>query len=269
MFNIPSFFGFRAGSGVSYDPDALAFFGRVDAATATTDFLTVTEKDAVNDLVLQMKSDLIWTSMKAIYPMVGGGTGTLAQKQAACEQNLVSSSFTGTFSSGWTFASTGVTPTNAYMITGLAPSGNLSQNSAHVSSYIRGTNAANQIYMGSKDAGSNLIYVLNFGFVAVNNGDQAATNLAGQNGFLLNTRTSITNLVQYRNATAVNTLSVTSTGLNTQPIWIGAYNNNGAILFPSNNEIAFSSIGDGLSTLEESDFYTAVNTFQTTLLRNV
>ena len=50
--------------------------------------------------------------MKAIYPMVGASA-------AACAQNLKSSSFTGTFTSGWTFASSGVTPngTSAYFNT--------------------------------------------------------------------------------------------------------------------------------------------------------
>jgi hypothetical protein len=65
--------------------------------------------------------------MKAIYPMVGASA-------AACAQNLKSSSFTGTFSSGWTFASTGVTPngTSAYMDTTFLPSTSFTNNNTHI-----------------------------------------------------------------------------------------------------------------------------------------
>lgn len=88
------------GSTTLNDADAQAFFNRVSAAGGT---LTATEQDAVNTLVFQMKAAGIWTGMKAIYPMVGSSA-------AACAQNLKSASFTGTFSSGWTFSSTGATP---------------------------------------------------------------------------------------------------------------------------------------------------------------
>jgi hypothetical protein len=91
--------GFTASSGGGFDPDAQAFFDRVTTAGGS---LTTTEKNATNQLVLDMKSAGIWSSMKAVYPMVGASA-------AACAQNLRSSSFTGTFSSGWTFASSGVT----------------------------------------------------------------------------------------------------------------------------------------------------------------
>jgi hypothetical protein len=38
---------------------------------------------------------------------------------------------------------------------------------------------------------------------------------------------------------------------------------------PSNRECAFSSIGDGLTDTQASNFYTAVQAFQTTLSRQV
>jgi hypothetical protein len=95
----------------AFDADAQAFFNRVTAAGGS---LTATEQTAVNTLVLELKGYSIWSSMKAIYPMVGASA-------AACAQNLKSASFTGTFTSGWTFASTGVTPngTSAFMNTTL------------------------------------------------------------------------------------------------------------------------------------------------------
>ena len=114
--------------GPVYDPDAQAFFNRVSSAEGT---LSTTEKTAVNQLVLDMKSANIWTAMKAVYPMVGASA-------AACAQNLKSSSFTGTFTSGWTFASTGATPngTSAYFNTTFA-SNLLSNGSTHMSYYSK------------------------------------------------------------------------------------------------------------------------------------
>ena len=253
--------GFLASSIGQFDADAQAFFNRVTTAGGS---LSTTEKNAVNTLVIQMKTDGIWTKMKAIYPMVGASG-------AACAQNLKSSSFTGTFNGGWTFSSTGALPNGStgYMDTGLIPNVDLQQNSSHLSVYIRGTNTDNQIYIGGRGASTGILnYILNFGFIAINNGDTATTVDRGQ-GLYVNSRTSSTNLLRIKDGVVGNTLTVTSTGLHERPLWLGAYNNNNTILFPSKNQNAFASIGDGLDATEASNFYTAVQAFQTTLSRNV
>ena len=87
----------QVGAQIVSDADAQAYINRVYTAGGT---LTNTEANAVNQLTIDMKAAGVWTAMKAVYPMVGSSA-------AACAQNLKSSSFTGTFSSGWTFASTG------------------------------------------------------------------------------------------------------------------------------------------------------------------
>jgi len=46
-------------------------------------------------------------------------------------------------------------------------------------------------------------------------------------------------------------------------------NQNGTPASYSIRQCAFASIGDGLTDAESSNFYTAVNTYQTTLSRNV
>ena len=126
---LPTQLGLIGSSDFGIDADAQAFFDRVTAATGT---LSATEKSAINTLVVQMKADNIWNSMKAIYPMVGSSA-------AACAQNLKSSSFTGSFTSGWTFASTGVTPngTSAYFDTFFIPSVEFSGANASISVYTR------------------------------------------------------------------------------------------------------------------------------------
>ena len=272
MFNVPSFFGFKGGAG--FDPDALAFFARVDAATGVSDYLTSTEKSAVNDLVIQMKSDGIWTKMKAIYPMVGGGNGTLVQNQASCEQNLVSASFTGAFTSGWTFASTGVTPngTSAYMDTGLIPNNDLQLNDVHGSSYIRNNVVVDGPVFSSENAGfSNGFYIwprYSSSIYSIRANDDTSSQGASSDsrGFWILRRNSSTVKTLWRNSSQFGTHNVNSTNLNTSSIYLGASRNNSNY---STFQNAFTSFGDGLTDTEASNFYTAVQAFQTTLSRAI
>jgi hypothetical protein len=139
--NTTYYYRVRAALGV--DEDAVAFFGRVYTAGGS---LTYTEVTATQQLVADMKAASIWTPMKAIYPMVGASA-------AACAQNLKSSSFTGTFTSGWTFASTGVTPngTSAYMDTAMNQSTNLSNDSVSLCYYSRTNSTLNAFDIGGNN----------------------------------------------------------------------------------------------------------------------
>jgi hypothetical protein len=248
-------------SGGGFDPDAQAFFDRVTTAGGT---LTTTEKNATNQLVLDMKSAGIWSAMRAVYPMVGASA-------AACAQNLKSSSFTGTFTSGWTFASTGVTPngTSAFMQTNLSPSANLALNSVHMSYYSRTNIISNQMEMGSYIGSTNLCYLIfnynNTGFSAINCADAPRTSPANPTtGLLIGSRISSTEEKYYTNNVSQTRVGASVT-LNTNQMYIGAGNSG----LYSSKECAFSSIGDGLTDTQASNFYTAVQAFQTTLSRQV
>lgn len=264
MFNAPSFFGFRSGS--AFDADAQAFFNRVTTAGGT---LSATEQIAVNTLVLQMKADGIWTKMKAIYPMVGASA-------AACAQNLKSSSFTGTFTSGWTFASTGVTGngTSAYMDTTLIPSVELSLNSTHLSFYSRTNSPSNGMAdIGSRGSNSNwtLIEVYSNTFYNLINQNTTSSNnsMTTTLGHFVGSRTASNAIEGYRNGTSFGTHTTISGSLSDRSITIAVMNNSPSPQFYSSREYAFASIGDGLTNTEASDFYTAVQAFQTTLSRQV
>ena len=269
MFNIPSFMGFdKAGFG---DPDAAAFFARVTAAGGS---LSATEKAAVNTLVVQMKADGIWSGMKAIYPMVGASA-------AACAQNLKSSSFTGTFSSGWTFASTGVTPngTSAYFDTTLNSSTQLTKTTAHLSTYIRtNSNSGSPYDIGNSGDltatvtptflitrySTNAVY---FGLADTS----YATSIASTNslGFWCGATNGSSTQTLYKNGSSIKTGTQASGNFANNNLYIGANNGNGTASLFSNKETAFASIGDGLSGTNVSNFNTAVQAFQTTLSRNV
>ncbi len=251
--------------GTFTDADAQAFFNRVTAAGGT---LNVTEQNAVNTLTLSLKSAGIWTLMKAIYPMVGASA-------AACSQNLVSSSFTGTFSSGWTFTSLGVTPngTSAYMNTQLTPSVSLSLNNTHLSFYSRTDNANGSIADLGSFGNSNYTLIELFGSSFYNLINQSSTtsnnSMTTSLGHFLGTRTTSTLLKSYRNGSSFGSHTITSGGLSNSTLTLAAFNNAGTIQFYSNRQYSFASIGAGLSDAQAFDFYSAIQAFQTSLSRQV
>jgi hypothetical protein len=259
--------GIIASQLAGFDADAQAFFDRVTTAGGS---LSNTEKTAVNKLVLDMKSYSIWSKMKAIYPMVGASS-------AACAQNLKSSSFTGTFNGGITYASTGITGngTTGFMNTSFIPSTNLSTSSGHWSFYCR-TNSANAgIYeIGSSQTSSSgpynalIIKFSNSNFYAAY-GDYSLTyNNANSQGFYIVNRNSSTITTGFKNNTKVINSSQTAT-LSNIAFYILAENVANISASHSNRECAFATFGNGLSDTEASNFYTAVQAFQTTLARQV
>ena len=258
-----------SGGGASFDADAQAFFDRVTTAGGS---LTTTEKNATNQLVLDMKSAGIWSSMKAIYPMVGASA-------AACAQNLKSASFTGSFTSGWTFASTGATPngTSAYMNTGLIANTDLTLNSVCVSYYSRNTNAVLQEVMGAFNSGSQNIQLVpndslgNCAFITYDGaGGKVSGAFSSYQAMIIGSRTSASSSKLYRNSTTIASITTSAGTQPTIPVFLGAVSisSSSAVLF-STYECAFSSIGDGLNDTQTSNLYTAVQAFQTTLSRQV
>lgn len=261
------------GSISGIDADWLAYYNRVIAAGGS---LTTTEQNATKTLVADLKSYGIWSAMRAVYPMVGASAN-------ACKQNLVSSSFTGSFSTGWTFASTGVTPngTSAYMDTAFNP--NLfTANNCHLSYYSRTNSTSSTIREIGVNNPSSAAYNPEFSiYVKDNSNNGGGTSLGDYNisciastlnsdYFAIASRTSATSIKLYKNnttlASATNSNSLTSCALN---IYIGCVNFGGTAGRFTNRQCAFASIGDGLTDTQASNFYTAVQAFQTTLSRQV
>ena len=246
------------GGGGGFDADAQAFFDRVTTAGGS---LTTTEKNATNQLVLDMKSAGIWSSMKAIYPMVGASA-------AACAQNLKSSSFTGTFTSGWTFASTGVTGNgvSAYFDTALNWNANTSLNDVSVGSYLRTVDLlTNPGYYGVVQGGAyTLIATRTSCDYYINDGGSGVTTTLVP-GLHSATRKNSTQQSMYVNGIGT-TGSRNSTSKPNANFWFGA--SNGFVSY-NNEEIALGFISDGLDATQNTNFYTAVQAFQVSLSRSV
>ena len=251
---------------IVYDTDAAAFF----TAASITDN---TQKNAVNTLVLDLKSASIWTKMKALYPVVGG----VASAHAV---NLKQpGTYNLTFATGWTHSSTGMTPNGAtYANTNLKPAIDLAgkQNNTHLSYYSRTNNTGlydighswsletSLIYLQARAADGKSYFRLNSQNAGGTESSQTVTDSLGL--FTIN-RTSSNVQSIIKNSTKYN-FNVNSFGLPNNDIFL-------ALLFINpnyyygNKQCAFASIGDGLTDAEASSFYTAVQNYQTTLGRQL
>ena len=252
-----------------YDYDAQLFF---DAQTAAGVTLTTTEKDAVNQWVVDSKAANIWTKFKAIYPMVGS-TAT-SQKFNLKNPLDTNAAFRLSFIGGGTHSSNGYLPNgvNAYANTFLQP---LVQNNTHLSYYSRtnavGTGADMGNFLSAPTGAAAYIDIRNasnlFSFRLNTLGAESSFANTSSLGFAVINRVSSTQQSAFFN-NVKNTFTITSTGVPTGNITIGAMQYATTTLF-GNHQCAFASIGDGLSDAEALALYNAVNTFQVTLGRNV
>jgi hypothetical protein len=254
-----------SGSGGSViDTDAQAFL----TAAAITDPTIIS---AIDTLVVQLKADNIWTKMKAIYPFVGGTATT--HKWNLKDPADTDAAFRLVFNGGWTHSSTGVLPngTNAYADTKLNENTELTLNNEHLSIYsrtdvdglfvdigiVQGTTVESNIF--SKY--NNIFYPR---IQAVNGG---ISNTISSLGLFVSNRVSSTQIRAFQN----NVLKLINNNVSSKSnrnIHIAAGHTPG-YFFYSPRQFAFASVGDGLTDTEASDFYTAVQAFQTSLSRQV
>jgi hypothetical protein len=246
------------------DADAQAF---VTAA----DIQDQVEANAINNLVIGMKADGLWTKMKALYPFVGGTAS--AHKFNLKDPRDLDAAFRLTFSGGWTHSSTGALPngTNGYADTFLNASLHTSQNSVHLSYYSRTSTGSGQTEMGHFTAGAGLFLIYNFdAYKALNSlSTQTGLSFTPTNGMLIGSRIDSTTEKYYHKGVLSNTVSKASTIPQNSKVFIGANNVSGSASQFSSKQTAFASIGDGLTDTEAANFYTAVQAFQTALNRNI
>lgn len=245
--------------GASFDADAQSFF----AASGVTN---ITQKNAVNQLVLDLKSNSLWTKIKALYPVVGGNA-------TAHSYNLKNTAqYQLTFSSGWTHSANGMQGdgTSAYASLGYTQSEFMTSGSGHMAIYSRTqTSAGGRYEMGNyAGAGYTTLQITDNIKCHINTTALPFTtsNTDGR-GFYIGSRISSTNLIQSKNATQYTTTSAEA--VSSGNILIGAVGTFTTPQFYSAKEYALASIGLGLNSSEMTIYNTIVTTFQTSLSRNV
>jgi hypothetical protein len=264
----------RRNGGGGTDADAQAFI--------TASGISGTEATAINTLVVNLKSANIWTKMKAVYPMVGSSATSM--KWNLKDARDLNAAYRLTFFGGGTFSANGYLPngTNAYASTFLNPLAALTNNNTHMSYYSRTvTSGENRGLIGASTGATSLPLFTIYGRNATNSVTMdsynytTCRNFVSDNtgaAFYINSRTTSTSFRSYRNAVmalnnaASNTYNVATINF---PITIGALNLNGAVGQFGTFQCAFASIGDGLTDAEALAFYNAVQTFNTTLNRQV
>lgn len=258
------------GTPIVSDSDAQTFLN-------TASITDLTQANAVNTLVTDLKGANLWTKMKAVYPMVGG-TAT------SHSYNLKNpSQFQITWNGGITHSSTGALPngTNGFGDTNLNALSNLTYNSTHLAYYSRTANGtgSGKTELGTQNGASSIInlgvytYSAQVHACAYNNSSSAllvnnSTN--NSSGFYVANRASSTSLKSYRNAVSFGTNSNTSAGtIPNNNIYLAANGNTSSKYEYSDRECAFASIGDGLTDSEVTTLYNIVQTYETTLSRNI
>lgn len=262
-------YGVVSSSGASFDADALSF---ITAASITDN----TQKTAINTLVTDLKTYNIWTKMKALYPFVGG-TAT-SHKFNLKDPRDLDAAFRIQFNGGWTHSSTGALPngTTGYADTKLNQNTSMVLGDEHISYYSRTNTSGALVDMGvwnSITGGSQILSRGNYlgydsylGYVTDANTSYILNN--DSRGFFMANRPSTTQLKLHKNS-SINAFANNVTSKVNGNFWIGARSIDTTAYLFTTRECAFSSIGDGLTDNEASNFYTAVQNYNTTLNRNV
>ena len=246
----------------STDPDADAFI----LATGITD---VTQKTAINTLVVDLKSYSLWIKMDAIYPMVGGTATT--HKYNLKNPLDTDAAFRLRFSGGWTHSTTGVlgNGTNSWAETYLIPYYILDRDNSHLSFYSRTDVIGNQTEIGI----GSLYLLYRYGsstYKAFNSLQaQRGSLFAPTTGMLIGSRINSTVEKYYHQGVLTDNLTVNSLAIPTSALTVSVGTNDPAYSQFSAKECAFATIGEGLTDTEANDLETVVQDFQTTLSRNV
>jgi hypothetical protein len=255
------------------DIDAQTFI----TATGITDANII---NAVNILVLSLKTALLWTKFYTIYPIVGGTA--LTHKYNLKNPLDTDAANRLVFGGGWTHGANGITGNGStgFARTFLIPSVTLINNNNNHGLYIR----TNTTTSGQRDFGVFTGGLAPDIIIGINKtGDSAFDNLnfttnrityvtTDSSGLWENDRSTSIVHKAYRNGLQVGTTDTTA-NVNILPIaefFIGASNNgSGTGIGFSNKQIAFAYNMTSLSDAEHLTFYNIVQTFQTTLGRQV
>jgi hypothetical protein len=210
--------------------------------------------------------------MKALYPFCGSSASS--HKFNLKDPRDLDVAFRIQFFGGVIHDSNGIqgNAINSYGDTFFIPNSHLSASSQHISVYSRtnssgtfrdlgvSTTALNSLACTLRWSDNNLYFNNGFGFASV-------SNLNSQ-GFYISNKIVSGTVVAYKNGTSVAS-ALSADALATHSSYIMAWNAAGSAQSGTSRQYSFASLGDGLSPTEASNFYTAVQTFNTTLNRQI
>ena len=267
--------GWRAYVDPGLDADAKAF---ITAAGINN----TTQISAINTLVIQLKFYGIWSKMKALYPMVGGSS--TSHRFNLKDPRAVDAAFYLDFNGTWTHSSMGAKPDGltGYANTKMNLFTTVGGSSLSHSTYVRLNSfkgafggVYSPVLMGGWYDSLVLLQSISNTSVKVWMGNTSGEGMTGTvtslGGMIMGNRNGSSTVftLKKNEATISTSASFSVRNFPAIPYYIGAYNNNGTVGSFDSNEIAFYHIGDGMSDVDAANFYTAVQTYQTTLGRNI
>ena len=241
------------------------------AATSETDTTIIS---ALNTLETDLTTYGLTSKMKALYPFCGGTAAK--HKFNFLDARDLDAAYRLTFSGGWTHSSTGALPngTNAYANTFIIHKDVIPRDSGcllYYSNSVGAVTSTDYYDMGAYSVSSNLAMLINFNSNMYNAFNDAYSTTANTHthGLYSIQRISSTQKESYKNGTRLALLNTNSVdnSTNNNPILIGSINIGS---YFGNKRCAFSAIStQSLTSGEQANLYTAVQAFNTTLLRNV
>ena len=228
---------------------------------------------AVNQLVLDLKAASLWSKFHALYPFVGGTADT--HKFNLKDPRNLDAAYRLTYhGAGVTHSNFGMTPKNlplGYAQTYFVPLDNLPTASSQMSYYSRTQILGSHADMGNYGSTKRQHLLIGWGSGLFYYGqmDPGAVSVANPNtqGLFCGSRTDASSMAAYRNGTQIATSTAAAIAQGGEGTWIGGIST--YTVGGSSRQCAFASISEGLDATENADLYTAVQTFQTTLGRQV
>lgn len=255
-------------SNVEHNPNAEA-----EAFIIAAGITNPTQQSAIIDLVSQLKGVGLWERMYAIYPFVGGNANS--HKYNLKNPQDTDAAFRLTFFGNWTQNSNGITGngTDTYAQTYLSPQAFSMSLNGSIGVYSR-TNVQNSGYdMGAYDIGTNQLGLISrfvdgkfYAGMPIDGVNTATNN--NSLGLFTACQTNGFNVTGYKNSTQLVNNSDGFTTSISNPIYIGA-TYGGIAASSSTRNYAFAFIGNSLTASQVTAYYTIIQTFQTSLGRQV
>jgi len=237
-----------------------------------------TQISSIEILVDNLKTDLLWTKMNAIYPFIGGTA--FSHKYNLKDPRDLDVAFRLQFNGTLTHSASGILPNGSNGYANTFFDGNDSGlHNHHISIYIPNNTTSNGgVEIGARQETPNLQFTqLNVKFTDNNfyGASQSTVSVfipylnVNSQGFYTTSRLVSTQTVNYKNGAKIQTLLNNSTETIGNDIYIGARNENGSPSLFSNREFSFATCGKGLTDLEATNLYNTIQTYQTILSRNI
>jgi hypothetical protein len=246
------------------DPNAVLFL-------AAAGIVNETQIQAVNTLSLDLKATGVWDKMVAIYPFVGGTADT--HKYNLKDPRDLDTAYRITFTGAWNHTELGASGSSAYGDTKILPNTQMAFNNQSYTIYRGNTMTGGTDYGVNQDGALDnfgIFFGGTFNYSAINTFIDVGrlTGGPGPGTYTMTTSGGVKKV--FKNNTLVGQNNESPVNYNLGTLFIGGRNEHGlGVRDPSNSQFRFFSVGDGLTDTEAANLYTAVQTFQTTLGRQV